>query len=210
MRHGRRKGVLVPALSALAVGAAGVGIAFATLTGGPEQPDAARFSNPNSTSAAGRGTSPSPGGASATGGTGGTGAGAAAGDAGVAGRAGGNDASAAPATSGPANVDATAGTATGARTVTCPTVADKLPEVPASARDDVDRDLQVLETQIAEANRLIITAAGQGGPDFVRNTVLGPLEDKRVAAIDRIAAAIGRGGTRPIGLEVLAPCTVSQ
>jgi hypothetical protein len=44
----------------------------------------------------------------------------------------------------------------------------------------------------------------------VQNAILGPLEDKRVAAINRIATAIGRVADRPIGLEVLAPCTLNQ
>jgi hypothetical protein len=46
-------------------------------------------------------------------------------------------------------------------------------------------------------------------PNFVQNTVLGPLRDNRVATIDRIAIAIGRYGTRPSNLGDLAPCRLS-
>ncbi|KOT41699.1 hypothetical protein ADK41_09425, partial [Streptomyces caelestis] len=42
----------------------------------------------------------------------------------------------------------------------------------------------------------------------VQNAILGPLEDKRVAAINRIATAIGRTAERPSGLDALAPCTL--
>ena len=38
---------------------------------------------------------------------------------------------------------------------------------------------------------------------------MGPLKDKRVATIDRIAIAIGRNAERPQGLEKLAPCALA-
>jgi len=94
-------------------------------------------------------------------------------------------------------------------TVNCPTVRDKLPAVPAGAVDEVNRNLALLDRQIAEANQRIVTTQGQGGPNFVDNAVLGPLRAKRVATLDRIAIAIGRQGTRPIGLAALAPCTLN-
>jgi hypothetical protein len=88
-------------------------------------------------------------------------------------------------------------------------VASQLPAVPAGARAEVDRNLAQLETQIAEANARLVSSVGQGGPNFVQNAILGPLEDKRFAAINRIATAIGRINARPVGLDALAPCTVS-
>jgi len=94
-------------------------------------------------------------------------------------------------------------------TITCPDVASQLPSVPAGAKAEVDRNLAQLETQIAEANARLVSSVGQGGPNFVRNAILGPLEDKRFAAINRIATAIGRIDARPVGLDALAPCTVS-
>jgi len=94
-------------------------------------------------------------------------------------------------------------------TITCPDVASQLPAVPAGARAEVDRNLAQLETQIAEANARLVSTVGQGGPNFVQNAILGPLEDKRFAAINRIATAIGRINARPVGLDALAPCTVS-
>ncbi|MFI1420596.1 hypothetical protein ACH4VX_21920 [Streptomyces sp. NPDC020731] len=104
--------------------------------------------------------------------------------------------------------DANARTLAGPGTVSCPDVAPELPAVPASARAEVERNLGDLDKQITEADKRLVDTAGQGGPDFVRNAVLGPLEDKRVAAINRIATAIGRTAERPSGLDALAPCSL--
>ncbi|MER5599909.1 hypothetical protein ABT085_22605, partial [Streptomyces sp. NPDC002265] len=76
-------------------------------------------------------------------------------------------------------------------TISCPDVASKLPAVPATAKAEVDRNLALLQTQINEANTRLVNTAGQGGPNFVQNAILGPLKDKRVSTIDRIAISIG-------------------
>ncbi|OIK08122.1 hypothetical protein BIV23_00690 [Streptomyces monashensis] len=99
---------------------------------------------------------------------------------------------------------------TAAGTITCPDVASKLPAVPASAQAEVTRNLALLQTQIQEANNRLQTTVGQGGPNFVNNAILGPLKDKRVSTIDRIAIAIGRKGTKPTGLDSLAACTLTK
>ena len=98
---------------------------------------------------------------------------------------------------------------TAARTVSCPTVADKLPAIPAAAQAEVTRNLQLLDKQIAEANNRLVTSAGQGGPAFVQNAILGPLADKRRSTIDRIAIAIGRHAAKPQGLDALSTCTLA-
>ncbi|PBC65141.1 hypothetical protein BKI49_05725 [Streptomyces sp. Tue6028] len=98
--------------------------------------------------------------------------------------------------------------AAAAGTVNCPAVAPSLPAVPASAKTEVDRNLTLLDTQISEANKRLVDTAGQGGPNFVQNAILGPLKDKRVATINRIATAIGRTTAKPQGLDSLAPCTL--
>ncbi|GAB2584385.1 DUF1996 domain-containing protein [Streptomyces capparidis] len=95
-------------------------------------------------------------------------------------------------------------------TIDCPDVGLQLPEVPQRARAEVDRNLALLDRQVAEAYERLRTSQGQGGPNFVQNAILGPLKDKRVAAIDRIAIAIGRGGTKPQGLDRLAACTLKK
>jgi hypothetical protein len=93
-------------------------------------------------------------------------------------------------------------------TVVCPTVADKLGTVPAAAKAEVDRNLALLDTQIAEANtRLAVD--GKNGQGFINSAILGPLASKRGSTIDRIAIAIGRVAARPAGLNGLAQCTVS-
>ncbi|GAA3452243.1 hypothetical protein [Dactylosporangium matsuzakiense] len=90
--------------------------------------------------------------------------------------------------------------------IVCPTVSDRLPAVPVEARAEVERNLQLLNTQVAEANQRLVTSQGQGGPNFVNNAILGPLKDKRVSTIDRIAIAIGRHAAKPTGLDSLAGC----
>jgi hypothetical protein len=106
--------------------------------------------------------------------------------------------------------DASARTLAGPGAISCPDVASRLPGIPASAQAEVDRDLAQLDTQTDEANKRLADTVGQGGPDFVRNAVLGPLEDKRVAALNRIATAIGRTAERPSGLDSLAACTLTK
>ncbi|MFJ4203172.1 hypothetical protein ACIP2Y_26580 [Streptomyces sviceus] len=107
------------------------------------------------------------------------------------------------------------GTTTTARTladpgsITCPDVASQLPEIPATAQAEVDRNLALLQTQIDEANKRLVDTVGQGGKNFVQNAILGPLEDKRIATVNRIATAIGRTADKPQGLDALAPCTLN-
>ncbi|HEY8532984.1 MAG TPA: hypothetical protein VIL44_03790 [Micromonospora sp.] len=96
-----------------------------------------------------------------------------------------------------------------AQVIRCPVVADRLPAVPAAAEAEVLRNLAQLNEQVAEANRRLASSRGQGGPNFVNNAILGPLADKRRAAIERISIAIGRHGPRPTGLEALAPCQLA-
>lgn len=100
-------------------------------------------------------------------------------------------------------------TAASPGSVNCPDVAPSLPAIPASAQAEVDRNLALLNTQIGEANQRLIDTVGQGGPNFVQNAILGPLEDKRVATINRIATAIGRTAEKPAGLDSLGACTLN-
>ncbi|MER6026843.1 hypothetical protein [Streptomyces sp. NPDC001851] len=116
--------------------------------------------------------------------------------------------SGAPSTAASQQAGTGAKTATG--TITCPDVASKLPAVPATAKAEVDRNLTLLQTQIQEADKRLQTTVGQGGPNFVNNAILGPLKDKRVSTIDRIATAIGRTTTKPTGLDSLAACTLTR
>ncbi|GAB3892334.1 DUF1996 domain-containing protein [Kibdelosporangium lantanae] len=94
--------------------------------------------------------------------------------------------------------------------VDCPDVASQLPDVPDQAQAEVERNLKLLDTQIDEANKRIVDTQGQGGANFVQNAILGPLKDKRVATIDRMAIAIGRNAEKPQGLDKLAPCKLKD
>ncbi|MFC6564959.1 hypothetical protein [Actinoplanes utahensis] len=95
-------------------------------------------------------------------------------------------------------------------TVNCPAVAGKLGAVPASAQSEIARNLQLLNTQIQEANNRIRTSQGQGGPNFIQNAILGPLKDKRFATINRMETAIGRTLAKPnLNAEGLSGCTLN-
>lgn len=95
-----------------------------------------------------------------------------------------------------------------AQTISCPSPNGSIPAVPAGAQAEVTRELANLDKQIAEANKRLVDTVGQGGPNFVNNAILGPLEDKRVAALNRIETAIGRLAAKPEGLERFAPCAL--
>ncbi|MFE6174549.1 DUF1996 domain-containing protein [Streptomyces sp. NPDC056464] len=116
-----------------------------------------------------------------------------------------------------ANSDSTKGAAQGladradgATTISCPDVGAKLTSVPARARAQVDKELALLDKQVAEAYQRLrsSTKVIQQDGNFATNSIMAPLEDKRVATIDRIAIAIGQSGTRPQGLDSLAACTL--
>ncbi|MEV4464828.1 hypothetical protein AB0J51_14520 [Micromonospora echinofusca] len=96
----------------------------------------------------------------------------------------------------------------GGSAVACPDVAGQLPRVPDRARAEVDRNLNLLQTQIAEADRRL-AAEGRRGEEFVRTSILQPLAAKRRATLERITIAIDRAGPRPQGLARLAECRVA-
>jgi hypothetical protein len=93
------------------------------------------------------------------------------------------------------------------QTVNCPSVAAKLPNVPAAAKTEVDAQLAQLDAQIADANKRLAASSGKSQTE-INNTVLNPLKAKRAATIDRITNAIDRVAARPQGLQDLAACTV--
>ncbi|MER6469691.1 hypothetical protein [Streptomyces collinus] len=95
-----------------------------------------------------------------------------------------------------------------APTIACPSVEGRLSKVPARAQAEVTRNLQLLVRQLSEANDRLARSQGEGGPDFVRNAILGPLESKRTATLNRIETAIGRVAQKPEGLEEFAPCSL--
>ncbi|MFC8906283.1 hypothetical protein [Micromonospora sp. NPDC057140] len=96
-----------------------------------------------------------------------------------------------------------------AQTVNCPNVRNQLGAVPAAAAGQVQNELNQLDQQIAEANARLagLAVRPEGGPNFVQNAILGPLKDKRVAVLNRIATDIGRvTGQRPDPRLDLATC----
>ncbi|MFJ7344279.1 DUF1996 domain-containing protein [Streptomyces sp. NPDC101110] len=103
------------------------------------------------------------------------------------------------------------GVRTGA-TIDCPDVGSKLTSVPEQARGEVDKELALLDEQIAKAYQQLSESAQQTqqDPGFADNAVVNPLKEKRAATLERIAIAIDRVGDRPEGLEALAACTVQD
>ncbi len=95
-------------------------------------------------------------------------------------------------------------------TVNCPQVTVTV-NVPAQAQAEVDNNLRLLDQQINEANNRIAATLGQGGANFIQNAILGPLKDKRFAAINRIETAISRNAARPdLKAEQLSVCTLNE
>ena len=116
--------------------------------------------------------------------------------------------SAAATSAGSAGSGSSAGSS-GVATVNCPNVAVNV-AVPAEAQAEVVRNLELLNTQIDEANNRLRTTVGQGGANFIQNAILGPLADKRFATINRIETAIGRRAPKPdLNAEGLKTCTLN-
>ncbi|MEV3972978.1 DUF1996 domain-containing protein [Streptomyces sp. NPDC050698] len=104
------------------------------------------------------------------------------------------------------------GVRTAGATIDCPDVGSKLTSVPEQARGEVDKELALLDEQIAKAYQRLSESAQQvrQDPAFADNAVVNPLKEKRAATLERIAVAIDRVGDRPEGLEALAACTVED
>ncbi|MEU8955657.1 DUF1996 domain-containing protein [Streptomyces sp. NPDC048518] len=86
-------------------------------------------------------------------------------------------------------------------TISCPDVVNQLPEVPKTARGEVDRGLAELDTQITRA----YTRFGRVRD---KESVLPPLEEQRRGTIGRIGDALERAGERPEAIDSMAPCTL--
>ncbi|MGW1542088.1 DUF1996 domain-containing protein [Streptomyces sp. NPDC002309] len=96
--------------------------------------------------------------------------------------------------------------ASGAATIDCPDVGERLTSVPDAARAEVDKELALLDQQIADAYRQL----QQQPAESAQETVVNPLTEQRGATIERIAVALGNAGERPDGLEALAACTLLE
>ncbi|WP_030617235.1 DUF1996 domain-containing protein [Streptomyces fulvoviolaceus] len=90
-------------------------------------------------------------------------------------------------------------------TIDCPDVGTALTTVPDGARADVDKELALLDQQIAAAYQQLQDPARAAERD---SEIVDPLNEERTATIARIAAALDRVGARPEGLDALAACTL--
>ncbi|MFD9465667.1 DUF1996 domain-containing protein [Streptomyces sp. NPDC060027] len=96
----------------------------------------------------------------------------------------------------------------GAATIDCPDIGDELTTVPEAAKGDVDKELALLDQQIAEAYQQLQAKADQmqQNGDSDADAIMNPLKEKRTESIGRIVAAIDDAGERPDGLDDLAAC----
>lgn len=89
----------------------------------------------------------------------------------------------------------------GAATIDCPDVGDRLAAVPDEARSEVDKELAALDQQTAEAYQRLqnSTQAMQEDSGFADSAIMNPLKDKRTATIERIGDRHRPGGRPPRG-----------
>jgi len=93
-------------------------------------------------------------------------------------------------------------------TVSCPSVADRLPAVPSSAAGQVQSLLAKLDKLTAAANARLAASKGQIDADF-NNSVLDPLRTQRTAIIKQISRVMSWNGRKPAGLVSTVECEVS-
>ncbi|MCX4401190.1 DUF1996 domain-containing protein [Streptomyces sp. NPDC059837] len=95
-------------------------------------------------------------------------------------------------------------------TISCPDIGQKLTNVPANAKSNVDAELATLDKQITEAYARLASSRQAQANDagFVQNAILSPLQEKRNAVIGRIKIDFTRvGAAAPTTLDGLAACT---
>ncbi|MGW6530151.1 DUF1996 domain-containing protein [Streptomyces venezuelae] len=88
-----------------------------------------------------------------------------------------------------------------ASTISCPDVGNQLPEVPDAARGEVDRRLADLDSQITDAY-------GRFEQTQDKESLLGPLEEKRRETLGGISDTLESSGAPAENLDGMAPCTV--
>ncbi|NEB03697.1 DUF1996 domain-containing protein [Streptomyces sp. SID13726] len=98
-------------------------------------------------------------------------------------------------------------TSWGAVTINCPDVGDTLTSVPDGSKADVDKELALLDQQVAEAYQQLQDPSVDSS-EAAQSRIVDPLGENRAATIDRISAALERSGERPDGLGDMAACTL--
>ncbi|GIE91007.1 DUF1996 domain-containing protein [Actinoplanes regularis] len=92
--------------------------------------------------------------------------------------------------------------------IACPSVRDRLPAVPVSARNTVDRLLNDLDRLEADADKRMAASYGRIDPTL-NNQILGTLRVRRATLIKDISATIADAGDNRPGLVSLVDCDVS-
>ncbi|MFF1301495.1 DUF1996 domain-containing protein [Streptomyces sp. NPDC058307] len=100
-------------------------------------------------------------------------------------------------------------TSWGAVTIDCPDVGDTLTSVPDGSRAEVDKELALLDQQIAEAYQRLQDPSVQDR-ESAQSRIVDPLQENRAATIQRISAALEGAGEQPDGLGDMAGCTLRE
>ena len=94
-------------------------------------------------------------------------------------------------------------------TITCPSVRDRLPALPAGARDTVERRVAELDRLVDAANQRMTASRGRIDATL-NNEILDQLRARRATLIKSISTAIRSAAvSRPTGLVSLVDCDVS-
>jgi hypothetical protein len=93
-------------------------------------------------------------------------------------------------------------------TVTCPSVADRLPAVPEGVRDSITRQLAQLDSLQATANQRMTASHGRIDA-ALNNQILGWLRIRRAAVIKSLSTTLSTTGTTPARMVSLVDCDVS-
>ncbi|MEU1474473.1 DUF1996 domain-containing protein [Streptomyces sp. NPDC005760] len=100
-------------------------------------------------------------------------------------------------------------TSWGSVTIDCPDVGDRLTSVPDASRADVDKELALLDQQVAEAYQQLQDPSVTD-QESAQSRIVDPLQENRAATIERITAALQGAGGQPDGLGDMAGCTLRQ
>jgi hypothetical protein len=100
----------------------------------------------------------------------------------------------------------------GNRQVTCPDVRSTMPAIPASVQSSVNQDLDQMDNFLTDANNRLQAAGDQATPDFVNNSILGPLQNNRQFLINQILNLFNQARAKlpqpnPVGM---AACSMTN
>jgi hypothetical protein len=87
-----------------------------------------------------------------------------------------------------------------------------MPAIPASVQSSVNQDLDQMDNFLTDANNRLQAAGDQATPDFVNNSILGPLQNNRQFLINQILNLFNQARAKlpqpnPVGM---AACSMTN